>query len=60
MRISILVFLGLVGLVVGGIYPAGHFDVATELKSDAQHDQLVQEAVNGDHTLFIRWIASEG
>jgi len=46
--------------IQAGIYPADHFQYATKIDSEEIHNRLVSEAVNGDHTLFIRWIASEG
>ena len=60
MKLTLLLLLGLVGLVLGGIYPEGHFDASVQLNSDDDYNKLVSEAVNGDHTLFVRWIASEG
>jgi hypothetical protein len=51
---------GLVAAASAGIYPDGHFDVAVKINDEATFDTEVQAAVDGDHTLFIRWIASEG
>jgi hypothetical protein len=50
----------LVAAASAGIYPDGHFDVAVKINDEATFDTEVQAAVDGDHTLFIRWIASEG
>jgi len=41
------------------IYPDGHWDRCTKLTM-ANFDQELQNAVNSDKTLFVRWIASEG
>ena len=42
-----------------GIYPDGHFDVATKLTKDNYQD-VIQQAIDADQTLMVRWIASEG
>ena len=49
----------LTGMVSGGIYPDGHFDVSTKLTQD-NFDATIKEAVDADKTMFVRWIASEG
>lgn len=56
---AILGLLSIIGLA-GAIYPEGHWDHATKVTSKAHLDQLVDANVNGDSTLFVRWIASEG
>jgi hypothetical protein len=55
-----LAFLAGVGLCAAGIYPDDHWQYATKLSSDDELNAMVAEAVEGDKTLFIRWIASEG
>jgi hypothetical protein len=50
----------LAGVAVAGIYPDDHWDYATKLENDADFDAAVSAATEGDHTLFVRWIASEG
>lgn len=47
-------------VVSAGIYPEDHWNYATQLKSEADYKSVVEKAVSGDHTLFVRWIASEG
>ena len=42
-----------------GIYPDGHFDVATKLTKD-NYQGVIQQAIDADQTLMVRWIASEG
>lgn len=42
------------------IYPSDHFEYSTQLRSDADLKSAVDSAVKGDHTLFVRWIASKG
>ena len=46
--------------VPGGIYPEGHFDWATEVKTQTQLELLVDRAIASEKTLMVRWIASEG
>ena len=59
-KLSALSGLLLAHAVAAGIYPDGHFDVATKLTSQGQMDSLVQETIDKGNTLFVRWIASEG
>ena len=47
------------GCAAAGIYPDGHFDVATKLTKDNYQD-VIQQAIDADQTLMVRWIASEG
>lgn len=44
---------------VTAIYPDDHWDYSTKLTED-NFDGEVSKAVDGDHTLFVRWIASSG
>jgi hypothetical protein len=57
--LQILLLVSWAGSAVAGIYPDDHWNFSTEL-TDENFDANVQEAVDGDHTLFVRWIASEG
>lgn len=43
-----------------GIYPDDHWNYVTKLEDDAGLEAEINKAVEGDHTLFVRWIASEG
>lgn len=43
-----------------GIYPNDHWDYSLKLRSENDLKSAVDKAVNGDHTLIVRWIASEG
>jgi hypothetical protein len=58
--LALALALALALVVDAGIYPADHFQYATKIEDQQQYDAAVNEAVNGEHTLFIRWIASEG
>jgi hypothetical protein len=60
MRLSGSLSILLLGSANAGIYPDDHWDHVTKLSNDAEFDANVEKAVNGDHTLFVRWIASEG
>ena len=42
------------------IYPPDHWSYSTKVSSQEIYDNLVAKAVEGDHTLFVRWIASSG
>lgn len=55
-----LLLASLAGLAAAGIYPDDHWQYSTKLTNDDEFNAKVQEAVDGDHTLFVRWIASEG
>lgn len=55
-------FLTAALLLVGGgpaIYADDHWSYSTKLTKD-NFDATVAAAVEGEHTLFVRWIASEG
>jgi len=41
------------------IYDDDHWNYATKLTPD-NFDSTVQEAIDADKTLFVRWIASPG
>ena len=41
-------------------YEMGHFDRVTKITSERGLDKLIQEAIDADKTLFVRFIASEG
>ena len=58
MRLPALATL-LAATASAGIYPSGHFDVSTKLTTD-NYQSVIQSAVEGDKTLVVRWIASEG
>ena len=58
-RLAVLSFAAL-ATVASAIYPDDHWKYSTQLNDDAAYDNLVKEAVEGDHTLFVRWIASAG
>jgi len=47
----------LMAATAAAIYPSDHWSYATKVTTD-NFDSLVQDAVDGDHTLFVRWIAS--
>ena len=57
---GVVAVLALTAVVHAGIYPADHFQYSAKIETQEQHDALIADAVAGDHTLFIRWIASEG
>lgn len=57
MRLSVLVALATVGVAAAGIYPEG---LASTILTNDNFDSTIAEAVAGDKTLFVRWIASEG
>jgi hypothetical protein len=57
LRVALLALA--VGTASAGIYPDGHFDVATKLTTSNYKD-VIQEAIDADKTLMVRWIASEG
>jgi hypothetical protein len=55
-----LLVAGLVG-PSWAIYPGDHWTYSTEITSQEQFTDLIQEAVaSADGTLMVRWIASEG
>jgi hypothetical protein len=54
-----LLFMALVG-GVAAIYPADHWDYATQITSEAMFTDLVKSTVDGDGSLMVRWIASAG
>ena len=37
-----------------------HWNYASKLSNDEEFDAEIAKAVEGDQTLFVRWIASEG
>lgn len=45
--------------VASAIYPDDHWQYSTKLTSD-NFDEEVAKAVDGEHTLMVRWIASSG
>jgi len=53
------IFVLLITLVIGGIYPESHFDVSTKLTVQ-NFDETVKDRVDQNKTFFVRWIASEG
>lgn len=42
------------------IYPDGLWDRSTKFSSQESFDAAIQDAIDSDRTLFVRWIASEG
>lgn len=55
----------LLGLLVSvqakpSIYPDNHFDYVTKIEDADQLNQVIEETLAEDKTLFVRWIASEG
>lgn len=58
--LAALAVCGLVSGAAAGIYPSDHWSYVTKLTNDAEFDLKVEEAVNSEQTLFVRWIASEG
>lgn len=44
--------------VAGAFYPDGHFERVTRITADNVED-TIRAAVDGDKTLFVRFIASE-
>jgi hypothetical protein len=57
MRASVLVAFATLGVANAGIYPDG---LASTILTNDNFDSTVASAVEGDQTLFVRWIASEG
>jgi hypothetical protein len=59
MAFRLIALAALAGVAAAGIYPDDHWNYVTKLTND-NFDSEVQKAVDGDHTLMVRWIASEG
>jgi hypothetical protein len=49
-----------VGLAGADIYPDGHWNYATKIKSKSELDGFVGREVGAGKTVFVRFIASEG
>jgi len=45
---------------VAAIYPDDLWQRSTKVTSQENFDETIQQAIDGDGTLFVRWIASEG
>jgi len=60
MALKLLALAAAVGLASAGIYPDDHWNYASKLSNDEEFDAEIAKAVEGDQTLFVRWIASEG
>jgi len=43
---------------VAAIYPNDLWERSTQITSQESFDAAVQEAIDSDRTLFVRWIAS--
>jgi len=50
--------LGLASAMEGSIWMSDHYTYSPRLKSDAALEERINEAINSDATLFVRWIAS--
>lgn len=54
------VILSLLVASATAIYPDDLWERSTKLTTQEGFDAAVQEAIDNDRTLFVRWIASEG
>ena len=59
MALKAALVVALAAVASAGIYPDGHFDVSTKLTKDNYKD-IIQQTIDADQTLMVRWIASEG
>jgi len=59
MRPLTVAMLAAMAGVSAAIYPDDHWSYSTKL-TEENFDAEVQKAVDGDHTLMVRWIASAG
>tara|TARA_B110000090_G_C13222680_1_gene385480 strand:- start:532 stop:708 length:177 start_codon:yes stop_codon:yes gene_type:complete len=58
MKLLLIVVLSLLGLSAA-IYPDGHFKYSKEL-TPGNFDTYINDAINADQTVMVRFIASSG
>ena len=46
--------------LLASIYPDGHFDTVTQIKSSNDITSCIKDTIADGKTLFVRFIASEG
>ena len=59
-RVLALGLLALASVAYGSFYPEGHFDRVEKITDYGLLLDYVDEQVEKDKTVFVRWIASEG